>query len=221
MTLHLHSCCWSNKRYLQFFRVIFSSKVAENHLLLFYRIWGSKILNFLVILNGVLYRTKGGVGDNLIVSLWSRIGTVAGTRTRSRQWVENEIWAGEWCYQGFLCVLLGWYNAPAFLRNQCSTEAGECGKLILISVCLLVTSLVPRPAHYNFHWAPCPALLSPLPPSLGLIQPGSSDRRSNSLLNSRSPNPFPPCRCDLFSKFWAQLWFSYILVLGFYNALQI
>jgi len=33
---------------------IFFSKVAENHLLLSYGIWGSEVLNFLVTLNGVL-----------------------------------------------------------------------------------------------------------------------------------------------------------------------
>jgi len=36
-----------------FLGVAFSSKVAEKHFLLFYGIWTSKVLNFLVTLNGV------------------------------------------------------------------------------------------------------------------------------------------------------------------------
>jgi len=41
-------------RLFTFFRGRFSSKVAENHFLLFYGIWGSKDLNFLVTFNDVL-----------------------------------------------------------------------------------------------------------------------------------------------------------------------
>ena len=41
-------------RLFTFLGFVFSSKVVENHFLRFYGIWGSKVLNFLVTLNGVL-----------------------------------------------------------------------------------------------------------------------------------------------------------------------
>ena len=133
MLLNRHVMLLTKLDYLHFLGVVFSSKVAENHFLLFYGIWESKVLNFLVTLNGVRDLIVHYFAKKSTLHTWTRLDWTLTIAPYCAKFLTGQCleFVERWnCHPSNI-------NPRIFLNKKSSIALGTCLTRIVVSSLIL------------------------------------------------------------------------------------